>query len=136
MSSTEYRTGDLTIAKRAPYLLLYIRHYNKRLEIYVIYKAAYTSSLIRTYRRTDMGRDIVASAMKQIATKTVEKPVFTGFLFCYWILQFRIPLGSSFNGEKLTRGWISCTKHFCRISSSFQFLQAIRSVRTNYGRSL
>ena len=39
-----------------------------------IHKAACTSSLIRTYRQTerqtDTGRDIVASAMKQIATKT------------------------------------------------------------------
>ena len=60
--------GDLTIARRVPYLLCYIRHYNKRLEIYVTYKPACMNSLIQT----DTGRDIVAFAMKQIATKTIR----------------------------------------------------------------
>ena len=60
------------IARRAPYLLHYVRHYNKHSEIYVIYKAVCTSSLIERYRQTDgwtdTGHDIVASAMKEIAT--------------------------------------------------------------------
>ena len=48
------------------------KHYNKRSECYVIYEAACTSSLIQTDRRTDTGRDIAASIMKQIATKTLS----------------------------------------------------------------
>ena len=61
------------IARRASYLLRYRRHYNKHPECYVIYEVACTSSLRRTDGRTDTGHDIVASAMKQIATiKTVE----------------------------------------------------------------
>ena len=51
--ATQFRTGDLAIARRAPYLLRYVRHYNKLVEIYVIYKSACTSSLIRKYRQTD-----------------------------------------------------------------------------------
>ena len=72
-SATEYQTGNLKIARHAPYLLHYIlRHYNKHLVIYVTYKAACTSSLIQTYIQTDTGCDIVASAMKQIATKILR----------------------------------------------------------------
>ena len=44
------KPGDLTIARRAPYLLRYIRHYNKHPECYVIYEVGCTSSLIQTYR--------------------------------------------------------------------------------------
>ena len=46
--------------------------------LYKLYKAACTSSLIQTDRRMDTGRDIVASAMKQIAT-TNNNPLFQGF---------------------------------------------------------
>ena len=45
------------IARCVSYLLHYIRHYNKCSKIYVIYKAACMSSLIRTYRRTDRQSD-------------------------------------------------------------------------------
>ena len=37
------------------------KHYNKHPECYVICELACTSSLIHTDRRTDTGRDIVAS---------------------------------------------------------------------------
>ena len=53
------------------FILHYIRHYNKHLECYVIYDIAHMSSLIHTDRRTDTGHDIMASAINQIATKTL-----------------------------------------------------------------